>query len=55
MLAQRRPLQASELSRERAAEAFNISATPTFFINGRKLRGELAIVDFDKVIDLLAH
>jgi protein-disulfide isomerase len=38
-------------SRERAAEAFNIDATPTFFVNGRKLTGELSIVDFDKAIE----
>jgi len=38
-------------SRERAAEAFNIDSTPTFFVNGRKLTGELAIADFDKLID----
>jgi protein-disulfide isomerase len=38
-------------SRERAAEAFNIDSTPTFFVNGRKLSGELVISDFDRVID----
>ena len=35
-------------SRDRAAEAFNIDATPTFFINGRKLVGEIALSDFDR-------
>jgi protein-disulfide isomerase len=35
-------------SRDRAAEAFNIDATPTFFINGRKLTGEIALGDFDR-------
>ena len=34
--------------RDRAAEAFNIDATPTFFINGRKLVGEIALSDFDR-------
>ena len=38
-------------SRERAAEAFNIDSTPTFFVNGRKLVGELALSDFDKLLD----
>jgi protein-disulfide isomerase len=38
-------------SRERAAEAFNIDSTPTFFVNGRKLTGELAIADFDKLLE----
>jgi protein-disulfide isomerase len=38
-------------SRERAAEAFNIDSTPTFFVNGRKMTGELAMADFDKLLD----
>jgi protein-disulfide isomerase len=38
-------------SRERAAAAFNIDSTPTFFVDGRKLRGELTISDFDRIID----
>ncbi len=42
-------------SRERAAEAFNIDSTPTFFVNGHKLTGELSIVDFDKTIEPLTH
>src|SRR5271154_89754 len=40
-------------SRERAAAAFAIDSTPTFFVNGRRLRGELALSDFDRVIDPL--
>ena len=35
-------------SRDRAAEAFNIDATPTFFVNGRKLVGEIGLGDFDR-------
>ena len=42
-------------SREHAAEAFNIDSTPTFFINGHKLTGELTIVDFDHAIEPLTH
>ncbi len=42
-------------SRERAAEAFNIDSTPTFFVNGHKLTGELSIVDFDHAIEQLPH
>ena len=38
-------------SRERAAAAFNIDSTPTFFVGGHKLRGDLTISDFDRVID----
>ena len=41
-------------SRERAAAAFAIDSTPTFFVNGRKLRGELALSDFDHAIDPLS-
>jgi protein-disulfide isomerase len=37
-------------SRDRAAMAFDIESTPTFFVNGRKLTGELALADFDKVL-----
>ena len=35
-------------SRDRAAEAFNIDSTPTFFVNGHKLVGEPALSDFDR-------
>lgn len=42
-------------SRERAAEAFNIDSTPTFFVNGRKLTGELSLVDFDHAIEPLTR
>jgi protein-disulfide isomerase len=42
-------------SRARAAKAFNINSTPTFFVNGRELKGEVALVDFDKVIETLAR
>jgi len=35
-------------SRERAAEAFNIDSTPTFFVNGRKIAGELTLGDFER-------
>ncbi len=40
-------------TRDRAAEQFAINSTPTFFVNGRKLSGELAISDFDKVLEPL--
>ncbi len=36
--------------RTRAAEAFGVSATPTFFINGKKLDGAPTIEAFDKMI-----
>jgi protein-disulfide isomerase len=37
-------------TRDQAAKSFHVDATPTFFINGQKLSGELPIADFDKVI-----
>jgi protein-disulfide isomerase len=37
-------------TRDQAAKSFHVDATPTFFVNGQKLSGELPIVDFDKVI-----
>lgn len=33
-----------------AAKRFAVDATPTFFVNGRKLSGELAIGEFDKLL-----
>ena len=42
-------------SRERAAEAFNIDSTPTFFVNGRKLTGEVSMADFDHAIEPLTR
>ena len=44
-------------SRERAAEAFNIDSTPTFFVNGRKLTGRAVDRRFrqdDRAADALA-
>jgi protein-disulfide isomerase len=38
-------------SRERAAAAFDIDSTPTFFVDGHKLKGELTISDFDRIVD----
>lgn len=40
-------------SRDGAAKNFNIDSTPTFFINGRKFNGELAIGEIEKIIDPL--
>lgn len=36
--------------RDRAAEKFGVSSTPTFFINGDKYTGEITVADFDKII-----
>ena len=40
-------------TRDRAAEKFNVDSTPTFFVNGRKMTGELPIAEFDKVLEPL--
>jgi len=37
-------------TRDQAAEKFHVTATPTFFVNGTKLSGELPVADFDKAI-----
>jgi len=39
--------------RDRAAEKFGVSATPTFFINGKKQNGELSPETLDKLIESL--
>ena len=39
--------------RDNAAKGFHIDATPTFFINGKKLSGEMPIAEFDKIIEPL--
>lgn len=36
--------------RDRAAQKFGVSSTPTFFINGDKYTGEMSVADFDKFI-----
>jgi protein-disulfide isomerase len=40
-------------TRAHAAEAFKVNATPTFFVNGQELNGELPLEAFDKVIEPL--
>lgn len=37
----------------RAIEAFGVNATPTFFINGKRLQGAPVIEEFDKVLEPL--
>ena len=36
--------------RDRGAEKFNVSATPTFFINGKRVSGEMTVDQLDKEI-----
>ncbi|WP_158814256.1 DsbA family protein [Methylocapsa sp. S129] len=40
-------------TREDAAKKFKVNSTPTFFVNGRTMNGELPIEDFDKVLEPL--
>ena len=40
-------------ARDQAADKFNVDATPTFFINGKKFAGELTIADFDAALEPL--
>jgi protein-disulfide isomerase len=42
-----------EASRTRASEAFGVSSTPTFFINGKRLEGAPTVAEFDKVLEPL--
>ena len=39
--------------KDRGASVFGISSTPTFFINGTRLKGGGALADFEKIIDPL--
>ena len=43
--------EAVNQTRDLAAAAFEIRATPTFFVNGQKLTGEVAIEEFDKTFE----
>jgi len=45
-------LQQIEAGRKRATEKFGVNATPTFFVNGKRLPG-VTIADFEKAIDPL--
>ncbi len=45
-------LQQIEAGRKRATEKFGVNATPTFFVNGKRLPG-VALADFEKAIDPL--
>jgi protein-disulfide isomerase len=41
-------LEGIEAVRTRAAQQFNVQSTPTFFINGKIMRGAMTIEEFDK-------
>ncbi|MBY0362392.1 MAG: DsbA family protein [Phreatobacter sp.] len=46
-------LDALNATRERAASAFGVESTPTFFINGRRMLGAQPMAEFEKIIDPL--
>jgi protein-disulfide isomerase len=46
-------LDALNATRERAASAFGVESTPTFFINGRRVLGAQPAAEFSKIIDPL--
>lgn len=45
-------LENIEASRKRATEKFGVNATPSFFVNGKRLGG-VSLADFEKAIDAL--
>lgn len=45
-------LEQIEAGRKRASEKFGVNATPTFFVNGKRLQG-VGLSDFEKAIDPL--
>jgi protein-disulfide isomerase len=49
-LANQQMLNGIEESRTRAATKFNVTSTPTFFINGKIFRGSVTLDEFDKAI-----
>lgn len=40
-----------EQVRQRGAQAFNITSTPTFFINGRRQAGAFTLAEFDSIVE----
>jgi protein-disulfide isomerase len=46
-------LDAITATRTRASEKLGVSATPTFFINGKRLQGAPVMAEFDKMIEPL--
>jgi protein-disulfide isomerase len=49
-LANQKMLNGIEESRTRAASKFNVTSTPTFFINGKIFRGALTVEELDKQV-----
>jgi protein-disulfide isomerase len=46
-------LDGIEWTRNRATEKFGVNSTPTFFINGKIVRGAMSIDELAKQIDAL--
>lgn len=49
-LANQQILDGIEAVRQRASEKFGVNSTPTFFVNGKKLSGDLSMDQLDKEI-----
>ena len=50
-LANQKILDSIQTVRDRASQKLGVNSTPTFFVNGKKINGELPIEEFAKVID----
>ncbi len=50
-LANQKLLEGISEVRERAAQKFNVQSTPTFFINGKVVRGALTMAELDKQLE----
>jgi protein-disulfide isomerase len=49
-LANQKVLDGIEWVRNRAAKAFRVESTPTFFINGQRASGNMSLEEMDKLI-----
>ena len=50
-LANQKILDSIQAVRDRASQKLGVNSTPTFFVNGKKINGDLPIEEFAKVID----
>jgi protein-disulfide isomerase len=50
-LANQKILDSIQAVRDRASQKLGVNSTPTFFVNGKKMNGDLPIEEFAKVID----
>jgi protein-disulfide isomerase len=50
-LANQKILDSIQAVRDRASQKLGVNSTPTFFVNGKKVNGDVSIEEFAKVID----